>query len=124
MGFQEGTILKPIDPQMVQETISNLAGKKLYIHLETTNGAYAAHKNQSFFSVGAFIRNVQLTFVQGKIKGKGPYRVGLETESGWLYAEGLTDWEIDNHQRILFAGHDADGKLALALELSETPFPK
>ncbi|MDG5787413.1 YojF family protein [Evansella sp. AB-P1] len=116
--------MKPIDPLKVQETITSLSGKKLYVHLETTNGAYATHKNASFFSAGAFIRNVQLTFLHGSIKGKGPYRIGLETELGWLYAEGLTDWEIDTLDRVLFAGHDQDGKLAIALQLSEQPFPK
>ncbi|MCE7791362.1 YojF family protein [Salipaludibacillus sp. CUR1] len=116
--------MKPIDPQLVQEKLTELAGTSLYIHLETTNGAYASHKNQSFFSAGAFIRNVQLNFLQGKITGKGPYRIGLETELGWLYAEGLTEWETDEMNRVLLAGHDADGKLAIALELSEKPFPK
>ncbi|PYZ91622.1 hypothetical protein CR194_18490 [Salipaludibacillus keqinensis] len=116
--------MKPIDRQFVQENLTELAGESLYIHLETTNGAYASHKDQSFFSAGTFIRNVQLTFLHGKITGKGPYRMGLETEQGWLYAEGLTDWEKDEEDRLLFAGHDAEGKLAIALELSKKPFPK
>lgn len=116
--------MKPIDRQLVQNHLSNLAGESLYIHLETTNGAYATHNDQSFFSAGAFIRNVQLSFLHGKITGKGPYRIGLETEQGWLYAEGLTDWEIDDEDRLLFAGHDSTGKLAIALEMSKKPFPK
>ncbi|WP_280771076.1 YojF family protein [Salipaludibacillus daqingensis] len=116
--------MKPIDRQLVQHHLSDLAGEALYIHLETTNGAYASHKDQSFFSAGAFIRNVQLTFLQGKITGKGPFRMGLETEQGWLYAEGLTDWEIDDEDRLLFAGHDSTGKLAIALEMGKKPFPK
>ncbi|WP_416147847.1 YojF family protein [Salipaludibacillus sp. HK11] len=116
--------MKPIDRQHVQEMLSELAGESLYIHLETTNGAYATHKDQSFFSAGTFIRNVQLVFLHGKITGKGPFRIGLETEQGWLYAEGLTDFELDEENRLLFAGHDSSGKLAIALELSKTPFPK
>lgn len=116
--------MKPIDPQLVQENLLQLEGKKLYVHLETTNGAYAAHRDSTFFSAGAFIRNVQITFFQGKITGKGPYRIGLELEQGWVYTEGLTDWEKDDKNRLLFAGHDAEGKLAVALELSENPFPK
>lgn len=116
--------MKPIDPQKVHECLKGLAGKKLYIHLETTNGAYASHKDESFFQSGAFIRNAELTFLHGKIKGEGPYRVGLETNIGWLYAEGLTDWEITDEEQVLFAGHDNEGKLAIAFQLSETPFPK
>ncbi|MCR6098633.1 YojF family protein [Salipaludibacillus agaradhaerens] len=116
--------MKPIDPKLVQEHLIKVAGQALYIHLETTNGAYATHKNEAFFSAGAFIRNVQLTFLQGKITGKGPYRIGLETEQGWLYAEGLTEWELDSKGRLLLAGHDAEGKLAVALQMSASPFPK
>lgn len=116
--------MKPIDPQLVQNNLSKLIGKNLYIHLETTNGAYASHRDQNFFSAGAFIRNVELTFTQAKISGNGPYRIGLELKQGWVYSEGLTDWIIDDENRLLFAGHDSEGKLAIALELSETPFPK
>lgn len=116
--------MKPIDPKKVQEALSDLARKEHYIHLETTNGAYASHKDQSFFNAGAFIRNVPFTFLQGAIKGDGPYRIGLETEFGWLYAEGLTDWEIMDDGKILFAGHDHEGRLAIALQFSSSPFPK
>ncbi|TMW72096.1 YojF family protein [Alteribacter natronophilus] len=116
--------MKPIDPRLVQETISEYAGKELYVHLETTNGAYASHNNQGFFSVGTFLRNARIKYVQGKITGEGPYRIGLELEGGWAYAEGLTDWEIDSQNQILFAGHDPDGKLAIAFQLSEKPFRK
>ncbi|MBU9710862.1 YojF family protein [Evansella tamaricis] len=116
--------MKPIDPQMAQKTLSDLKGKQLYVHLETTNGAYASHRNQSFLSAGTFIRNVQLTFLNGTIKGHGPYRIGMETELGYVYAEGLTDWKINKKGQVLFAGHDKDGKLAIAFQLSETPFPK
>lgn len=116
--------MEPIDPKKVQETLENLAGKEHYIHLETTNGAYASHNNESFFSAGAFIRNVPFTFKRGAIKGDGPYRIGLETDLGWLYAEGLTDWEVMNGGKVLFAGHDHDGKLAIALQFSPVPFPK
>ncbi|UTR16342.1 YojF family protein [Salipaludibacillus sp. LMS25] len=116
--------MKPIDPKLIQKHLLKITGQSLYIHLETTNGAYATHKNEDFFSAGAFIRNVQLTFLQGKITGEGPYRIGLETELGWLYAEGLTEWELDTQDRLLLAGHDAEGKLAIALQMSASPFPK
>jgi len=42
---------------------------------------------------------------------------------GWIYAEGLTDYEVDAAGRLLLAGHDGDGRLAIALELSLEPFP-
>ncbi|PRO64187.1 YojF family protein [Alkalicoccus urumqiensis] len=113
-----------IQVEAVQEKLEQLAGKDVYIHVETTNGAYASHNDKSFFSAGAFVRNLRFQYVHGKITGEGPYRVGLETQQGWVYAEGLTDWEIDPDGRLLLAGHDPDGRLACALELSETPFRK
>lgn len=42
---------------------------------------------------------------------------------GWIYAEGLTDYEIDGQGRLLMAGHDEEGRLAVALQLSRTPWP-
>lgn len=106
----------------VQQLIDHFAGKAIYIHLETTNGAYASHHNDTFFSAGAYIRNAQLTYEHGKIVGEGPFRVGLKLSIGWVYAEGLTHFELDDQDRLLLAGLDFDGKLAVALQLSETPF--
>lgn len=114
--------MESVDVQKVQETIDSFANKDVYIHLETTNGAYASHFNQSFFSAGAYIRNALVRYEIGKITGKGPYRVGLKINLGWVYAEGITHFEIDELGRLLLAGHDQAGKLAVALEISETPF--
>ncbi|WP_066367231.1 YojF family protein [Neobacillus fumarioli] len=108
--------------QKVQEAINSFANKDVYIHLETTNGAYASHFNQGFFSAGAYIRNALVRYELGKITGNGPYRVGLKINLGWVYAEGITHYEIDEQGRLLLAGHDFDGKLAVALEISTTPF--
>ncbi|GIN86427.1 hypothetical protein J6TS2_28130 [Heyndrickxia sporothermodurans] len=114
--------MEPIQISAVQEKINEFAEKSVFIHLETTNGAYASHFNESFFSAGAYIRNAQVKYEHGKIVGDGPFRVGLKLEIGWIYAEGLTHFEIDEYGRLLLAGHGFDGKLAVALEISETPF--
>jgi hypothetical protein len=114
--------MQPIDVQNAQAQINHFAGQDVYIHLETTNGAYASHNNEAFFSAGAFIRNVQLRYEHGKITGDGPFRVGLKLTTGWVYAEGLTHFEMDEQGRLLLAGHDHDGKLAVALEISKLPF--
>ncbi|MTT30874.1 DUF1806 family protein [Terrilactibacillus sp. BCM23-1] len=114
--------MKPIERHLVQPLIEKFKNKKIYVHLETTNGAYATHTDQTFHSAGAFIRNARVEFSQGKLTGKGPYRVGLKMELGWIYAEGLTDFEMDEKGRLLLAGHNHEGKLAVALELSEHPF--
>ncbi|MFY4776884.1 YojF family protein [Metabacillus sp. RGM 3146] len=115
--------MKPIDKKEIQEYLDQKLNKKLFIHLETTTGAYSAHRNESNMTVVAFIRNAEVTYEQAKITGNGPYRIGLKIHNGWTYAEGLTDFSIDEQNRLLTAGHNADGKLAIALELSETPFP-
>lgn len=111
-----------VDIKSVQEAINGFANNDVYIHLETTNGAYASHHDQSFFSAGAYIRNALVRYELGKITGNGPYRVGLKINLGWIYAEGITHFEIDEDNHLLLAGHDNKGKLAVALEISSTPF--
>ncbi len=111
-----------IDVQQVEVILNSFKDKPIYLHLETTNGAYAAHRNKEQMTVSAFIRNGKIQFSQGKITGNDPYRVGLKLEDGWVYAQGLTDWEFTTEGQLLLAGHDCDGKLAIALHLSEKQF--
>ncbi|PLR79020.1 DUF1806 domain-containing protein [Bacillus sp. V3-13] len=108
--------------EAVQKAIDRLANQPVFVHIETTNGAYASHVDQSFFSAGAYIRNAKIQYGHGKITGPGPFRVGLKLEYGWVYAEGITHYEFDGSDRLLMAGHDATGKLAVALQISRTPF--
>ncbi|MDF2558248.1 MAG: hypothetical protein K0R71_2076 [Bacillales bacterium] len=115
--------MQEIDVQIVQEYIDSKMNQELYIHLETTNGAYASHHENKFGS-GAFIRNTKIVYSNGKITPDHPHRVGLEMEIGWIYAEGLTHYQIDDQGRLLMCGIDYDGKLAVALQLSDTPFSK
>ncbi|MCT8138166.1 YojF family protein [Anaerobacillus sp. CMMVII] len=114
--------MNPINVQLVQAEINKYKNKPIYLHLETTNGAYAAHRNEGMMTVSAFIRNGKVEFSQGKITGDHPYRVGLHLEDGWVYAQGLTDWEVNEDGQLLLAGHDSEGKIAIALQLSEKPF--
>lgn len=114
--------MNPINKSIVQPVLDSFLNREVYLHLETTNGAYAAHRQESQMTVGAYIRNGRITFERGVITGEGPYRVGLKTELGWVYAEGLTDFETDQKGRLLLAGHDQEGRLAVALELSLSPF--
>jgi hypothetical protein len=114
--------LEPAVIEKVQAELDRLAGQDVYIHLETTNGAYASHHDESFFSSGAYIRNALVQYQHGKIVGNGPFRIGLKMEIGWVYAEGITHFEVDDKERLLLAGHDFQGKLAVALEISKTPF--
>lgn len=113
--------MRAINKEAVQTALDKWVGEPLYLHLETTNGAYTGFREE-ILSVGAYIRNGKITYSRGKITGNGPYRVGLKIELGWVYGEGLTDFEIDEKGRLLLAGHHADGKLAAALELSKEPF--
>ena len=118
--------MKPIDFTEVQLALQSFVDKDVYLHLETTNGAYAAEgvtNGAKQMAICAYIRNGLVRFHRAAIAGQGPYRAGLQMENGWIYAEGLTDWELDDQGRLLLAGHDPNGKLAVALELSLTPFP-
>ena len=112
----------PIDVKEVQNAIDSFAKQDVYLHLETTNGAYASHHDETFFSAGAYIRNAFVQYEHGKIVGDGPYRVGLKLSIGWVYAEGLTHFEIDESGRLLLAGLDDSGKLALPWKYSHSPF--
>ena len=114
--------MNSINKSIVQLALDSFLNREVYLHLETTNGAYAAHRQESNMTVGAYIRNGRIRFGRGIITGDGPYRVGLKMELGWVYAEGLTDFEIDQEGRLLLAGHDQEGRLAVALELSLSPF--
>ncbi|MBU5267206.1 YojF family protein [Virgibacillus proomii] len=115
--------MKPIEIKKVQHWLDTFLNKVVYIHVETTNGAYASHLNEKAYNVGAYVRNVKITYVQAKIVAEGKtYRVGLKTANGWIYAEGLTDWTIHEGAKLLLAGHDHEGRLMVALQISETPF--
>lgn len=114
--------MKPIEMKELQAQLERFQNKEVYIHLETTNGAYASHFGNKGVNVGAYIRNAKLRYTNAVIKGDAAsYRVGIKTELGWVYAEGLTDWEMYEEQ-LLLAGHDADGRLMVALQISERPF--
>jgi hypothetical protein len=106
----------------VQQMLDKLKDQDLYIHLEMTTGAYAAHLDSSKHPAATFITNARIRYSQGSISGSGPYRVGLKMEQGWVYSEGLTHFEESDTERLIMAGHDSQGKLVVALQLSRTPF--
>ncbi|MCY0887130.1 MAG: YojF family protein [Alicyclobacillaceae bacterium] len=112
----------PLHRAEAEAYLQRFVDKDVYLHLETTNGAYAGNNPSGSMAVCAYIRNGRVRFERGSVTGFGPYRVGLKMDQGWIYAEGLTDWEVDDEGRLLFAGHDGDGKLAISLELSFQPF--
>jgi len=115
--------MKPIEIDKVQEWLENFNDQAVYIHLETTNGAYASHFDNKGINVGAYIRNANVSFSQSKIIGDGQaYRVGLKMKMGWIYAEGLTDWTIHENSTLLLAGHDPEGRLMVSLQISKHPF--
>lgn len=115
--------MEPIVIEEVQKKLENFIDVSAYIHLETTNGAYASHFNNQGINVGAYIRNANVTIKQAKIVGNGlSYRAGVKTELGWIYAEGLTDWTVLDGEKLLLAGHDPEGRIMVAFQLSEKPF--
>jgi len=117
--------LEPIIDEKVQTLLSSYEDKPVYLHVETTNGAYAAHFDQRVFNAGTFLRNIQVTFEHAQLKGgnKDPYRVGLKLkDGGWVYVQGLTHYEINEHGEFLLAGFNYEGQLAAALEISTQLF--
>ncbi|WP_422656976.1 YojF family protein [Paenibacillus sp. EC2-1] len=106
----------------VQNMIDKLTDQDLYIHLELTTGAYASHHDISKHPAANFITNAQIRYTHGSISGNGTFRVGLKMEHGWIYAEGLTHYDKNESERLVMAGHDSQGKLVVALQLSREPF--
>jgi bacillithiol biosynthesis deacetylase BshB2 len=108
--------VQAIEPGAVEAALRRFVGSPAYLHLETTAGAYTAG------GFGAFVRNAPVVLRRAALRGPGPFRAGLEIEHGWIYAEGLTDWEEDGAGRVLLAGYDGDGRVTVLCELAAEPF--
>nr|WP_279390497.1 MULTISPECIES: YojF family protein [unclassified Staphylococcus] len=114
-----------INAEAVQRLLTSFENKPVFLHVETTNGAYANHFDQRVFNAGTFLRNIQVTYEHAQLKGgdKDPYRVGLKLrDGGWVYVQGLTHYEINDNDEFLIAGFNYEGQLAATLEISEKPF--
>jgi len=111
-----------IDPSSLQAELDRRSGQAMYLHLETTTGSYTLLGPEKRPPVIAFVRNVKVVYQRGTVRGRGPYRVGLKLDHGWVYADGLTDMTISDRGELLLAGHDPDGHLTIALQLSAVPF--
>jgi hypothetical protein len=122
LELREVIVLKSIDREQVQQHLDQFLNQEVYFHLETSNGSYASLESEQQMSVCAFIRNGKITYIRGSITGDGPYRVGLKLQEGWVYAEGLTDYEITDDDQLLLGGYDHEGRVGIALELSLKPF--
>jgi len=114
--------MQPIHKPEIQARIDRMKDADLFLHLEMTMGAYASHNDSTKHPAATFISNASVRYAQGSISGEGPYRVGLKTELGWIYSEGLTHVEETEQDRLILAGHDSQGKLVVALQLSREPF--
>lgn len=111
-----------IHPTTIQEKLDQLRDQDVYIHLEMTTGAYAAHFDANIHPGSAFLSNALIRYSHGSISGEGPYRIGLKLKQGWVYTEGLTHFDEEDPERLILAGHNREGKLVVALQLSRTPF--
>lgn len=114
--------MQRIDPQEVARILDEFRNEEVYLHLEMTTGAYASHMDSSKLTAAAFIKNTKIRYSAGSIAGTDPYRVGLKTEEGWVFSQGLTHWTTDETGRLILAGHDNEGKLVVSLTLGKTPF--
>ena len=93
--------MRPIDHSAVQTELNERLGRPQYLHLETTTGSYTKFGPEKKTPVIAFVRNAQVTYSRGTITGTGPYRVGLKLDDGWVYADGLTDYEVNGRGELL-----------------------
>ncbi|MBP1999082.1 hypothetical protein J2Z69_000101 [Paenibacillus shirakamiensis] len=115
--------MQVIHKEEVQHRIDSWQDQDLYVHLEMTMGAYAAHFDSNKQPAANFLTNAVVRYSHGTIAGDGPfYRVGLKMDHGWIYTEGLTEWDETDADQLILAGHDAQGKLVVSLQLSREPF--
>lgn len=117
--------MEKINHESVQEILNSYQNKKVYVHVEVTSGVYADHLDSEVFNAGTFLRNIQVEFAQGAIRGgkNGEFRVGLKlTNGGWIYVLGLTHYEVNDRDEFIMHGFNHDGKLASALEISAQEF--
>ena len=117
-------MLELINAEEVQQLLTSFENKPVYLHVETTNGAYANHFDQRVL-MRYVLRNIQVTYEHAQLKGgdKDPFRVGLKLrDGGWVYVQGLTHYEINNNNEFLIAGFNYEGQLAATIEISEKPF--
>lgn len=63
-------MLEPIKAEEVQRLLTTFENKPVYLHVETTNGAYANHFDQRVFNAGTFLRNIQVTYEHAQLKGR------------------------------------------------------
>ena len=118
-------MLEPIKYEEVMDLLTSYENKPVYLHVETTNGAYANHFDERVFNAGTFLRNIQVTYEHAQLKGgdKDPYRIGLKLrDGGWVYVQGLTHYEVNQNNECLIAGFNYEGQLAATLEISDKPF--
>jgi hypothetical protein len=115
--------LQSIEKDRIQAHIDTFLNKRIYIHLETSTGSYVGVGHPETLPACAYIRNGVITCTEGKIvKNEAWYSVGLKIDNGWVYVEGLTDWELLDDGKLLLGGHDQKGNLKIGLELSHEPF--
>lgn len=91
--------------------------------METSTGSYVGVQNPDHTPACAYIRNEIIQYTEGKIvENEAWYSVGLKIKKGWIYVEGLTDWEMYDKDTLLLGGHDTEGNLNIGLQLSHRPF--
>ena len=116
-------MLEPIKEQEVLDLLTSYANQPVYLHVETTNGAYANHFDQRVFNAGTFLRNIVVTFEHAQLKGgdKDPYRVGLKLKDGGWVCKDLRTMKLIR-TTIFNCRFYYEGQLAATIEISKQPF--
>lgn len=109
--------MEPISLETVVPVLERYSGRTVYLHLETTAGAYTAG------GFGAFLRNAPVHVRRVMLRDGKALRVGIETDIGFVYAEGVTHWQEDPEHGLRFEGHDDEGRITVCCELSPEPLP-
>ena len=64
--------MEPVIAETVQKKLEQFVNQNVYVHLETTNGAYASHNDESFFSLAPIFVMHLYNSKEVKLQEMGP----------------------------------------------------
>lgn len=103
-------MLRSIEAAALSQTLRQLAGRTVYLHMEVTPGG--------------FLRNLAVEVEEAVLRSDGSsYRIALLCPGdGWVVMEGLTHMCIEGGGPLLFGRLEEEDRLTRVIQISEEAF--